>query len=57
MSYDNIKIKKKDHICILTIDHPPANAWNMETMLDFEKAINNVEADKEVRVIIDHLHR
>jgi enoyl-CoA hydratase/carnithine racemase len=52
MSYDNIKVEKKDHICILTIDHPPANAWNMGTMLDFEKAVNDVEADKDVRVVI-----
>ena len=52
MSYDNIKIEKKDHICILTIDHPPVNAWNMATMLDFEKAVNEVENDQDARVVI-----
>jgi enoyl-CoA hydratase/carnithine racemase len=52
MSYDNIKIEKKDHICILTIDHPPVNAWNMATMLDFEKAVNEVENDLDARVVI-----
>ena len=52
MSYDNIKVEKKDYICTLTIDHPPVNAWNMATMLDFEKAVNDVENDEDVRVII-----
>lgn len=52
MAYENIKIEKRDNICILTIDHPPVNAWNMATMLDFEKAIDEVENDREVRVVI-----
>lgn len=52
MSYDNIKVEKKGHIAVLTIDHPPANAWNLATMEDFEKAINDVEEDKSVRVVI-----
>ncbi|MBN1849489.1 MAG: enoyl-CoA hydratase/isomerase family protein [Deltaproteobacteria bacterium] len=52
MPYDNIKMEKKDFICTITIDHPPVNAWNMATMLDFEKAVNDVENDKDVRVVI-----
>ncbi len=49
---DNILIEKKDNIAILTINHPPANTWNLATMEDFEVAINDVENDKEVRVVI-----
>ena len=52
MELENIKIEKKDHIALITIDHPPANAWNLATMLDFEKAIDDVESDKDVRVVI-----
>ena len=52
MELENIKIEKKDHIALITIDHPPANAWNLATMLDFEKAIDDVENDKDVRVVI-----
>ncbi|MBU3917711.1 enoyl-CoA hydratase/isomerase family protein [bacterium] len=52
MSFENIKVEKKGHITILTIDHPPANAWNLATMNDFEQAINDVENDKETRVVI-----
>lgn len=52
MELENIKIDQKDHIAIITIDHPPVNAWNMATMLDFEKAIDAVENDSNVRVVI-----
>ena len=52
MELENIKIEKKDHIALITIDHPPANAWNLATMLDFEKAIDDVENDKDLRVVI-----
>ena len=52
MELENIKIEKKDHIALITIDHPPANAWNLATMLDFEKAVDDVENDKDVRVVI-----
>ena len=52
MELENIKLEKKDHIALITIDHPPANAWNLATMLDFEKVIDDVETDKDVRVVI-----
>ena len=52
MELENIKLEKKGNIALVTIDHPPANAWNLATMLDFEKVVDNVENDKDVRVVI-----
>jgi enoyl-CoA hydratase/carnithine racemase len=52
MNYENIILEKKGNISILTINHPPANAWNLATMEEFEKVIDTVEQDKETRVII-----
>lgn len=52
MGYENIILEKKEHIAIVTINHPPANAWNLATMEDFEAVMSEVENDKEVRVII-----
>ena len=52
MTYENLIVEKKDHICIITLNHPPVNAWNWGLMADFEKAIDEVENDKEVRVLI-----
>jgi len=52
MELENILIEKKENVAIVTINHPPANAWNMATMQDFEKALENVENDADVRVVV-----
>jgi len=52
MDYENLIFEKKGHICIITLNHPPVNAWNWGMMSDFEKALGDVENDKEVRVLI-----
>ena len=52
MPYDNLILDKKDHIAIITLNHPPVNAWNLGLMNDFEKAVDEIEGDKDVRVLI-----
>jgi enoyl-CoA hydratase/carnithine racemase len=52
MNYENLIVDTKDHIRIITLNHPPVNAWNWGMMADFEKAIDDVENDRDVRVVI-----
>lgn len=52
MQLENMMVEKKDHIAVVTINHPPANAWNLATMEDFQKALDDVENDKDIRVMI-----
>jgi enoyl-CoA hydratase/carnithine racemase len=52
MGRNEILVQTSDHICTLTIDHPPANAWNLETMGEFERALREAEDDRNVRVVI-----
>ncbi len=47
-----ILLEKMGHVAVLTIDHPPANTWNLATMEAFEAAIDGVEADGDVRVVV-----
>lgn len=51
-SYRNIKYELNGHIAIITIDHPPANTWNLATLNEFEDAIGVVENDGNVRVLV-----
>jgi enoyl-CoA hydratase/carnithine racemase len=51
-SYQNIKYELNGHIATITIDHPPANTWNLATLNEFEDAIGVVETDSNVRVLI-----
>jgi len=52
MELENIILEKKENIAIITLNHPPVNAWNWGLMQDFETAIDDVEKDKNVRVVI-----
>jgi enoyl-CoA hydratase/carnithine racemase len=52
MKYDNLIFETKGHVAIITLNHPPVNAWNWGLMSDFEKAIDDVENDRDVRVVI-----
>jgi len=52
MTYKNIILEKRDAIRIITVDHPPANTWDLVTVGSFEQAIDAVENDSDARVVI-----
>ena len=52
MQLENIILTKQKNFAVITINHPPVNAWNWATMQDFEKALDSVENDRDVRVVI-----
>jgi enoyl-CoA hydratase/carnithine racemase len=52
MQLDNIILTKQKYLAVITIDHPPVNAWNWATMQDFEQVLDAVENDSDVRVVI-----
>ncbi len=47
-----ILVEKNAHTAVVTINHPPANTWNLATMEAFEACVNDLETDSEVRVIV-----
>lgn len=52
LEYQNIKYELNGYIAVITIDHPPANTWNLATLNEFEDVIGLVENDSNVRVLI-----
>jgi enoyl-CoA hydratase/carnithine racemase len=52
MTYENLTLEKQGHIGIITLNHAPVNAWNLGLMENFEKAVDDIENDKDVRVLI-----
>jgi enoyl-CoA hydratase/carnithine racemase len=47
-----VKLAVEDRIATLTIDHPPANAFNAQTISDLASAFDEALANKDVKVII-----
>ncbi|MFA6034463.1 MAG: enoyl-CoA hydratase-related protein [Myxococcota bacterium] len=52
MEFENIVLEKKGRTGILTINHPPANAINVATLEDINKALDEIETDGDIRVAI-----
>jgi enoyl-CoA hydratase/carnithine racemase len=51
-SYESVRISIEEQVAILTIDRPPVNALNRQTLMEMEAAIEEISADANVRVII-----
>jgi len=47
-----VKVSVENRIAILTIDHPPANAFNEQTVNDLASAFDEVSANPDVKAII-----
>ena len=52
MKSENIRLEKQDHVALITFDHPPANTWNLAALKEFEQAVDKVEQDSDIRVVI-----
>ena len=52
MTYTNIMLENRDAIRIITVDHPPANTWDLVTVEAFEQVIDDVEKDSDARAVI-----
>jgi enoyl-CoA hydratase/carnithine racemase len=50
--YTNVRIAIEDRVAILTIDHPPANAFNRATVTELGAAMDELIANDQVKVII-----
>ena len=51
MALENVILEKRNHIGIVTINHPPANAWNLRTMDEFESVVDDLERDKDMSAV------
>ncbi len=50
--YQNVHVSIENRTAILTIDHPPANAFDAQTVADLDAAFDEVTANEQVKVII-----
>ena len=53
MAYENVLLEKEDRIGILSINRPKAlNALNNDTLVEIDKAIDEIKADDSIDVVI-----
>jgi len=52
MEFPTLLYRKENHVLVITLNRPPANTVNLTTVIDIEKALDEAEKDKDVRVIV-----
>lgn len=52
MNLQNIDYEKIKKIAVITIDHPPANAWDLQTTTSFGEALDDVNSNREIRAVV-----
>lgn len=53
MEYEDIRLTKADAVATITIDRPKVlNAIRLQTMLEIQDALRDIEADKAMRVVV-----
>ena len=50
--YTNVKVSIEDRVAVLTLDHPPVNAFSTAMLQDLEAAFDEMVADDQVKVIV-----
>ncbi|MCB2228284.1 MAG: enoyl-CoA hydratase/isomerase family protein [Desulfarculaceae bacterium] len=49
---DLVTLSIEEHIAVITLNNPPANAWSLALAEAFEAALDQAEADDQARVIV-----
>ncbi len=52
MKFQNIDYEKEGKVSIVTINHAPANAWDLQTMSSFGKVLDDIQRDENTRAVI-----
>jgi enoyl-CoA hydratase/carnithine racemase len=52
MALQNIGYEKLKRTAVITIDHPPANTWDLQTTKSFGEALDAINGDKDVRAVV-----
>ncbi|HSR29461.1 MAG TPA: enoyl-CoA hydratase-related protein [Anaerolineae bacterium] len=50
--YQTVRVSLEDRAAIITIDHPPVNAFNSQVIADLNAAFDEATANEQVKVII-----
>ena len=52
MEFQNITLEKKEGITKLTINRPPVNVMNYETLVEINTALEELGKDEETKVLL-----
>jgi len=49
---DLLKYEKRGHVALITINNPPANTWNEESLSGLKKLVEDLNADRDIFALV-----
>jgi enoyl-CoA hydratase/carnithine racemase len=50
--YHGLKLEKRDHIALVTLDNPPAHTWTLESLVALTRLVADLNADREIYSLV-----
>jgi enoyl-CoA hydratase/carnithine racemase len=50
--YTNLKLERRGHTALVTIDNPPANTWTREGLAALKRLVNDLDAERDVYALV-----
>lgn len=50
--YTNLKLEKKGHVAVVTIDNPPANTWTKDGLNALTRLVADLDADRDIYSLV-----
>lgn len=51
-SYTGLRLEKRGHTAIVTLDNPPAHTWTAESLSALKRLVGDLDADREIYALV-----
>ncbi|MBH2008381.1 MAG: enoyl-CoA hydratase [Xanthomonadaceae bacterium] len=51
-NYPGLKVEKRGHIALITLDNPPAHTWTLDSLEALARFVNDLNADREIYSLV-----
>ena len=50
--YAHLNVEKRGHTAVITIDNPPANTWNRDSLSALKRLVAGPNADRDIYALV-----
>ena len=51
-SYTGLRLDKRDHTAVITLDNPPAHTWTRESLASLVRLVDALNGDREIHALV-----
>lgn len=50
--YTGLRIERRDHTAVITLDHPPAHTWTVESLTALQQLVHDLDDDRDIYALV-----